>query len=629
MAALNQALATVSGIRSFDERFVKLYTTYMSLLTQNKTVEAQAYADAMIATKLQRQIQSAQEQGKYEFKHPDFDSLSEAAVSGAKSLYDTRQAETADKRATDAAAAKEVKEAAAAQQKAAKLANRTPLEQALDSQGASAETRAIIKQEYTDKQGGAHPVSLHEAMVAIKVRTNSSDNWFDDPAVKVLQNAEMIAKDKGLGINDRPAVTQPEQQDALSLIGSAHAAKPKPASKAPPASGFIDQALNEIIGTNGPGLMNPKRHDHDAIRQQVTKIVHDHAGILDAKQTERDALYVQLQQQNQQGNGSTAGMASGYTVDVIERAVELEKAHGKGQKLAPLTRESFVEKDKDYVAYATDPAAWRAAHEGKAAQGADASGAAADGASGSTASGGIKLWKRKDGTPAPNPDEVPHLTDEAQVRALQEKLGVTVDGKYGPETHKAMMEAAQRQGKPAHDFDFTAQGIFDAFIAALTGSASGTAQTPADQAVAPASDLKTLADKSLVGTSTEDLDVRTTQAFKDKLTEMGVSETVARAFPNQVSQNIQDETISQLSTKLKAEGVTDDKIQEIAANIKVDANGHITGSFIQNLEKLEGRSNANPVYDMVDASLLDDKTPIGQQGIKLIAAAIKSGQLGV
>jgi peptidoglycan hydrolase-like protein with peptidoglycan-binding domain len=85
-----------------------------------------------------------------------------------------------------------------------------------------------------------------------------------------------------------------------------------------------------------------------------------------------------------------------------------------------------------------------------------------NGGAGTPTRTGVPVYGRKDGTPAPSPDEVPALADEAQVRALQEKLGVKVDGMYGPETHAAMLAAAKKENKQAKDYDFTVEGALNA-----------------------------------------------------------------------------------------------------------------------------------------------------------------------
>lgn len=115
------------------------------------------------------------------------------------------------------------------------------------------------------------------------------------------------------------------------------------------------------------------------------------------------------------------------------------------------------------------------------------------GATSTATRSGLRVYGRKDGTPAPNLEEVPNLADEAQVRALQRSLGLTgaeVDGMYGPQTHTLMLAAAQRQNKPPREFDFTLAGAFEAFIAALTGqgqtaAAAAVPATGAGAATAP------------------------------------------------------------------------------------------------------------------------------------------------
>lgn len=185
-------------------------------------------------------------------------------------------------------------------------------------------------------------------------------------------------------------------------------------------------------------------------------------------------------------DSSTADKA----MDLIERAEAIAAERGAQSIFHALPRES---NDQGNGAESGAPAA------GGEAAGEEAAGGAGDQANGESAGNGgttrsgIRVYGRRDGTPAPNPEEVPNLADEAQVRALQERLGVTVDGMYGPETHAAMLAAAQAQNKQPREFDFTVQDIWDGFIAALTGSSTGTGQATDGPGIATAApvDLRT------------------------------------------------------------------------------------------------------------------------------------------
>lgn len=165
-------------------------------------------------------------------------------------------------------------------------------------------------------------------------------------------------------------------------------------------------------------------------------------------------------------------------LDVIERAEAIAAERGVDSIFVATAAEAPVQGNN------TTTDAPQPNGTGTGGSGGEAGGGAAG--NGGTTRSGIRVYGRKDGTPAPNPEEVPNLADEAQVRALQERLGVTVDGMYGPETHAAMLAAAQAQNKQPREFDFTLQEIWDGFIAALTGSSTGTGQATDVPAPAPA-----------------------------------------------------------------------------------------------------------------------------------------------
>lgn len=421
--------------------------------------------------------------------------------------------------------------------------------------------------------------------------------------------------------------------------GRAPAAKPAaPAPQHTANPNYLEQALNEIVGQSGKGLMNPVRNDHDAIRAMVTQFVHENAAILNKPQAERDKFYADLldQFQHRANGGDAPSMAAGYAIDVFRRAVELEKAHKQGKTLPPLTRDALLHEFDVSEQYITGTKAWKDAHPAAAA--APAAGAGA-GSGASAAGGAVHVAEAPvaSGASAPATGIASGLTPD-QIKQIQfdlESLGYDTNQPGGFDASKGvagMDGKAGRVTRPSMEKflkDNNLGAVFNEAAIAKLHELAEAKRAAAPAAAAGTESLATVAaglkDAQGNALSSEDVVVYDTQEFKNQLAQKdAITQAAVAASPTLANDSIKADSIAKISQQLQAAGVEADKISKITATINVDAQGHVTSDFLEQVEKLAGFTDANKIFDARDAALLADPKAIG-----LIAGAIKSGQLSV
>lgn len=331
-----------------------------------------------------------------------------------------------------------------------------------------------------------------------------------------------------------------------SGYGAANAAEPGqgpkilPLAKLKTADDVLDAAIGEALKTGGYTKF-PKN-----FMVQVAQVLNGHKDAV-SDPVKFGQAFVDLDAVRKAGNASREGNVAYHAMRILSRARMIDKAVDEEKTGIPsfstaqelnayeaslieqMRREAASKNFRanvDVAAFLQGIKAKEAAASAPSADG--AGGAQTDGAvtTGGVArgTGRVQLYGIKDGKrfglsegpiAAPNPDEVPALTDVEQVKALQLKLGVEDDGMYGPVTHAAMVKAAEKEGKKAQDYNFTIESVLNAFFAFLTGGTVASTSAPAaptDTAVIPGSDAAARAMASVtrndVGADTDDPSVQ-------------------------------------------------------------------------------------------------------------------------